>query len=115
PIHLLDDAFVLAREAPRSASRYPGHKALVDALATAPRALIKRFGIAMLDQLAVWTSGLKMPELLDAILANLDDAQFRKPYADEIKKIKAGVEGSKAPPRDPTKLIQGMRSRGKKR
>lgn len=115
PLRLADEAFVLAREAPRSAFRYPGHKALLDALSAAPRALIKRFGKATLDQLVQWTDGLKQPELRDAILANLSDAQFKKPYAEELKKIRAGVEGSKAPPRDPTRLIQGMRSRGKKR
>jgi hypothetical protein len=115
PIRLLDESFHLAADAPRSDSRYPGHKALVEALGYVPKAFIKRFGRAMFDQLAEWAPDVKMPELREAILANLDDSHFKKPFADEIKNVKALVESSKAPPRDPTRIIQGMRSRGKKR
>lgn len=115
PIRLLDAGFQLAANAPRSDARYPGHKALVEVLAYAPKAFAKRFGMPMFDQLATWSTDVKMPELREAILANLDDAQLKKPFANEIRKIKTLVEGSKAPPRDPTKLIAGMRSRGKKR
>jgi hypothetical protein len=114
PIRLLDAAFQLAANAPRSDSRYPGHKSLVEALFFVPKAFAKRFGMPMFDQLAIWAPDVKMPELRDAILANLDDTHLKKPFANEIKKIKSLVEGSKAPPRDPTRLVQGMRSRGKK-
>lgn len=115
PIRLLDEGFHLAANAPRSDARYPGHKALVEVLAYVPKAFAKRFGVALFDELAAFAPHVKMPELREAILANLDDAQLKKPFANEIRKIKALVEGSKAPPRDPTKLIAGMRSRGKKR
>lgn len=114
PIRLLDESFHLAANAPRADARYPGHKALVEALGYVPKAFIKRFGMKMLDKLAAWAPDVKMPELRDAILSSLEDTQFKKAYANEIKKIKALVESSKAPPRDPTKLIAGMRSRGKK-
>lgn len=115
PIRLVDQAFHLAANAPRSDARYPGHKALVEVLAYAPKAFAKRFGMAMFDQMAEWAPTVKMPDLRDAILANLDDSQLKKPFANEIRKIKELVESSKAPPRDPTKIIAGMRSRGKKR
>jgi hypothetical protein len=115
PLRLLDEAFELAANAPRSDARYPGHKALVEVLAYVPKAFAKRFGMAMFDQLAAWAPNVKMPELRDAILANLDDSQLKKPFANEIRKIKSLVESSKAPPRDPSKIIAGMRSRGKKR
>lgn len=115
PIRLLDEGFQLAANAPRSDERYPGHKALVEVLAVAPKAFAKRFGMAMFDQLAGWAPGVKMPELREAILASLDDSQLKKPFANEIRKIKTLVESSKAPPRDPTRIVAGMRSRGKKR
>lgn len=115
PIRLLDEAFQLAANAPRSDARYPGHKALVEVLASTPKAFAKRFGIPMFDRMAAWAPNVKMPELRDAILANCDDSSLKKPFANEIRRIKELVEGSKAPPRDPTKLIAGMRSRGKKR
>lgn len=115
PIAFVDASFGLAVNAPRSASRYPGHKALVETLGKVPNALIKRFGLPMFEHLGLWTKGLEMPELRAAILANLDDPAFKKPYADEIRKVRELVEGSKKPPRDPTKLVAGMRGRAKKR
>ncbi|MBX3234080.1 MAG: hypothetical protein KIT84_06530 [Labilithrix sp.] len=114
PLALLDAAFVLAHDAPRSAVRYPGHKSLVEAIAIAPRAAAKRFGRPVFDLLARWSEGVKIPDLRAAILANLEDAAMKKPFAEEIKKVRALVEGSKAPPRDPTRIVPGMRQRGKK-
>jgi hypothetical protein len=115
PINLLHAAFVLAHDAPRSAQRYPGHKALLEALAVVPKAFAKRFGRPMFDRLRIWAGDVKVPELRAVILANLDDTQLKKPYAPEIGDIRRAVEASKKPPRDPTRLIQGMRGRGKKR
>lgn len=115
PIDLVDAAFVLAHEAPRSAERYPGHKALVEALGVAPKALLKRFGVPMFDQLGIWAKGVKVPELRAMILANVDDTQLKKPFATEIQRLKGLVEGSKKPPRDPSILRHGTRGRGKKR
>lgn len=115
PIGLLHDAFVLAHDAPRSASRYPGHKALVEALGSAPKALARRFGVPMFDRLGVWAAQVKVPELREAILSNLDDPRLKRPFGREIDRIKELVEASKTPPRDPTLLRHGMRGRGKKR
>ena len=68
----------------------------------------------MLDKLLAWAEKSR-PELRDAILANLTDTGLKKPYGDEIEKIKAAVIVSKGPPRDPSRIVQGMRGRGKKR
>lgn len=115
PIHLLHLAFVLAHEAPRSAFRYPGHKALVEALGWTPKAVARRFPQQMFDRYAIWAEYVKVPELREAILKNLDDAQIKKPFRDEIKRVKDLIEVGKGPPRDPTILRHGTRGRGKKR
>jgi hypothetical protein len=115
PINLLHDAFFLAHEAPRSAQRYPGHKALVEALSKVPKEFAKRFGLPMFDRLGIWAEQVKVPEMRDVILANLDDPNLKKRYAEETRYVRKAVEASKKPPRDPTRLIQGMRGRGKKR
>ncbi|HVJ95178.1 MAG TPA: hypothetical protein VM580_35615 [Labilithrix sp.] len=115
PIRLLDAAFVLAQEAPRSAFRYPGHKALVEALGSAPKAVARRFGQQMFEQYAVWAERVKVPELREAILANIADSQMKKSFGDDMKRIKQLVEDSKGPPRDPTIIRHGTRGRGKKR
>lgn len=115
PIRLLHSAFVLAHEAPRSAQRYPGHKALVEALGSVPKAVAKRFAVPMYDQLAAWAEYVRVPEMREVIVANMDDPQMKKPFGDEIKRVKQLVEAGKKPPRDPSRLVHGTRGRGKKR
>lgn len=115
PLELLQAAFVLAHEAPRSAFRYPGHKALVEALGKVPRAVARRFGPSTFELYARWAGYVKIPELRDAILLNLEDSQMKKAFGEDMKRIKALVEQGKKPPRDPTILRHGMRGRGKKR
>ena len=95
-------------------SRYPGRKALVDALAIAPAALATRFGVPVFDHLVTW-SNTEMPELREAIEATLQSGKLASRYAQEIKRVRAALAASLPPPRDPTLAVQGMRSRGKKR
>lgn len=115
PIILLNSAFMLAHEAPRSAFRYPGHKALVEALGSAPKAVARRFSQQMFQRYGMWAEYVKVPELREAILKNIDDTQMKKSFRDDIKHIKELVETSKGPPRDPTIIRHGTRGRGKKR
>jgi hypothetical protein len=110
----LDEAYALAKNAARSASRYPGHKALVDALAIAPAALATRFGVPVFDHLVTW-SNTEMPELRGAIEKTIASGKLTSRYAPDIKRVRAALEASIPPPRDPTLAVQGMRSRGKKR
>lgn len=115
PLDLLEAAFFLAHDAPRSAVRYPGHKALVDALMIAPKALAKRFGTVALERLRSFAERVTIPEMREVILANLTDPNMKKPFADDIQKIRDAVEASKKPPRDPTRIVQGTRGRGRAR
>ncbi|MBX3191992.1 MAG: hypothetical protein KF819_33685 [Labilithrix sp.] len=110
----LDEAYRLARDAPRSASRYPGHKALVDALSLAPGVLATRFGVPVFDRLVAW-SDTEMPELRGAIEANIASKKLAGRYAADIVRVRAALDASVPPPRDPTLIVHGMRSRGKKR
>lgn len=115
PINLLHAAFMLAHDAPRSAFRYPGHKALVEALGTVPRAIARRFSQQMFDRYAIWAERVKVPELREAILQNISDSQMKKAFREEIARIRDLVDASKGPPRDPTIIRHGTRGRGKKR
>lgn len=115
PCQLLEDALTLAHDAPRSASRYPGHKALVETLGQAPKMLARRFQRPVLDRLATFAAGLKMPELRAMVLASIEDAQLKRSLSPEVKRVKDAVEGSKKPPRDPSRIVHGTRGRGRKR
>lgn len=110
----LDEAYALAKNAARSASRYPGWKALLDALAIAPAALAGRFGVPVFDHLAKWAN-TEMPELRAAIETTLTSQKLAARYTPEIKRVRAALAASLPPPRDPTLAVQGMRGRGKKR
>jgi hypothetical protein len=110
----LDEAYFLVRNAPRSASRYPGWKAAIDALAVAPAALATRFGVPVFDHLVTWAN-TEIPELRAAIETNLRTGNLSTRYATEIKRVRAALDAALPPPRDPTLAVQGMRGRGKKR
>jgi hypothetical protein len=110
----LDEAFALARDAPRSAVRWPGWKALADALGTAPGAVAARFGVPVFDLLASWAK-VEMPELREAIEKNLRSKALAGRHGAEIERVRAALGASAPVPRDPTILVQGMRGRGKKR
>ena len=110
----LDEAYALAKNAARSASRYPGFKALVDALGTAPAALATRFGVPVFDHLAVW-SNTEMKELRGAVETAIRSGKLTSRYAQEVKRVQAALDASVPPPRDPTLAVKGMRGRGKKR
>jgi hypothetical protein len=110
----LDEAFELARGANRAAQRYPGFKALVDALATAPGALAARFGVVVFDMLARW-AGSKDPLLRGVVTKNLSDTRLAGRYGDEIARVRAALDASAAPPRNPDHYVGPTRGRGRKR
>lgn len=114
PLARLDEAFILARDAPRAAARWPGRKALVDTLAVAPTPLAARFGVPVFDLLATW-SKTEMPELRAAIEIPLRNGSLQNRFPADIERVRAALSESAPVPRDPTLIRQGMRSRGKKR
>ena len=57
----LDDAFALARDAPRAAARWPGYKALLDALGSVPPLIAPRFGAPVYGMLERWAAEKSPP------------------------------------------------------
>ena len=110
----LDEAYLLAKNAPRSASRYPGFKALVDALSSAPIVFATRFGLPMFDMLCRW-SNTEMKELRGAVEKVIASPKLEGRLSLEAKRVRAALDASVPPPRDPTLAVKGMRGRGKKR
>lgn len=110
----LDEAYLTVKNAARAASRYPGRKALVDALAIAPAPIAARFGVPVFDLLARW-SNTEMPELRGVVETTIKNEKLASRYKDEVVRVRAALDASVPPPRDPTLIRQGMRRRGKKR
>lgn len=110
----MDEAFRLAKDAPRSAARYPGYKALIDALGVGPASVATKYGPPVFEMLARWTK-TDTPELRRAIEQNLASKKLLGRYADEMARVRGALGATTAAPRDPTQIVQGMRGRSKKR
>ena len=96
----LDEAYGLVKDAPRAAARYPGHKALVEALMTAPRQLAVRFGTPLFEVLVRWgqTSDPVLRSIPSAVLA---DAKLAGRFHDDVARLRATLDASLPPPRNP--------------
>jgi len=110
----LDECFTLAREAPRSAERYPGMKALVDALGKAPGIMAVRFGTPVFELMKKWAT-VKEPMLREAIEKNLKGSRVEGRFRDEIRGVFAAIDASAPVRRDPTTYVGKTRGRGKRK
>jgi hypothetical protein len=108
-----EEAFALARNATRAAARYPGHKALVVALSTAPVAAAARFGVPVFDALERWSS-VKDPVLRDAIGTSIADPRLAGRFAPEVARVKKALSESAQKRRDPRTDVGRTRGRGRK-
>jgi hypothetical protein len=110
----MDEAFALATDAPRATQRYPGWKALVDALAIAPGKLAGRFGVAVFDMLVRWST-VKEPALREVIEKNLQDPRLVGRHNPEIERVHAALTAALPPVRNPDHYVGPTRGRGRKR
>ena len=106
----LDDAFTLVREAPRAAVRYPGHKALIDALSVTPAIVALRFGVPIFEMLARWAA-VTDPALRDVVTANVDARKLKGRFSPEVARVHAALTASEAPVRNPDHDVGPTRDR----
>jgi hypothetical protein len=113
-IERLDEAFVLVRDAPRASARYPGFKALLDALVKAPPEAAARFGVPVFDMLARWST-TKDPVLRDLVERAVSSPKLVGRHASEVARVRSGLAATEAPRRDPRTYVGPTRGRGRKR
>jgi hypothetical protein len=113
-IERLDEAFALARDAPRAAARWPGHKALVDAIASAPTPIAARFGMPVFDLLERWAA-TQDPALQEALAATLRSKRLAGRFGTEIDRVRAAVIAHRPAPRNPDHDVGPTRDRSKNR
>ncbi|HEV3190371.1 MAG TPA: hypothetical protein VGY54_07730 [Polyangiaceae bacterium] len=106
----LDDAFALARDAPRAAARYPGRKALVEALECAPGLLAMRLGVPVFDMLVGW-AGVSDPELRGLIEETVRDKRLVSRFGADVARVHAALEASRPPVRNPDHDVGPTRDR----
>mgnify|MGYP002780685527 CR=1 FL=1 len=110
----LDQAFALARGASRSASRYPGYKALLDALAVTPGLVAARFGVPIFDTLEGWTKE-KEPALREVVEKNLRSPRLAGRHAADIERVQRALAASAPVRRDPNTYVGPTRNRSRGR
>jgi hypothetical protein len=110
----LEQAFELARNAERSAERYPGYKALLVALGTCPAVLAARFGPPAFDVL-VRMGDVKEPMIREAIAKNLENKSLTRRFATDVMRVRRALEASEPMARDPRSYVGPTRRRGRRR
>jgi hypothetical protein len=110
----LGAAWELARGADRADERYPGYKALVDALGVTPGVLAARFGAPVFDMMVAWSS-IKEPMLRSAIEKSLGGTKLGKRFASDVARVEAALAASAPTRRDPGTDFGSTRGRGRKR
>jgi hypothetical protein len=110
----LDDAFGLLRDAPRAAARWPGHKALVEALTSAPAAIAARFGVPVFDMLVRW-SAVSDPVLRELAEAPLASRKLAGRFGPELERVRRALAASRPAPRNPDHDVGPTRDRSKTR
>ncbi|MDP9151221.1 MAG: hypothetical protein M3O36_14945, partial [Myxococcota bacterium] len=110
----VDEALVLARDAPRAAARWPGHKALLDALSTSLVPVIVRFGAPMFDVLERW-SAVQDPALREVIAHLLSGPKLAGRFSKEMDHLRRSLQASLPAPRNPDHDVGPTRDRSRKR
>jgi hypothetical protein len=110
----LGDAFALARDAPRAAARWPGYKALVEALGHEPVPLAAQFGVPVFDELARWAA-TRDPTLRETVAEVLRSKKLAGKFAAEIARVRAALEDHRPAPRNPDHDVGRTRDRSRNR
>lgn len=109
----LHEAAELVRDATRSSMRYPGYKALLEALRKAPALLASRHGAVVLEEVHRWTS-LGNVDLREAATSAVRDDKTRTRFGDAVDEIHRSRDAAVPVPRDGKKVELPTRKRGKR-
>jgi hypothetical protein len=110
----LEDAFVLLRDAPRAAARWPGHKALVEALGENLPLVATRFGVPIFDMLTRWTES-KDPLLRELVARAIAAPKLAGRFAPDVDRVRRALDASAPPVRNPDHDVGPTRNRGRTR
>ena len=113
-VERMDEAFVLVRDSPRAAARWPGHKALIAALSRVPGLVASRFGVPVFDMLVRWTA-CKDPALREVVAAALEARNLTGRHGPELERVRAALIATRAPARNPDHDFGPSRDRSKSR
>jgi len=113
-VERLDQAFALARSAPRAAARFPGYKELVAAIGTDPASIAARFGRPVFELLERWAA-VDDPSLRAAVSDLLASSKLAGRFGPDIARVRSALAASLPPPRNPDHYVGPTRRRGRQR
>ncbi|HXX67244.1 MAG TPA: hypothetical protein VEK07_08685 [Polyangiaceae bacterium] len=113
-IRRLDEAFDLARRSPRAAARFPGRKALVEALSRAPVGLAVRFGPPVFEALIRWAA-TDDPELRGVLSGILAEGRLISRFGQDVQRVRRALDATRPPTRNPDHDVGSTRDRSKRR
>ncbi|MGA2449128.1 MAG: hypothetical protein ABTD50_10660 [Polyangiaceae bacterium] len=112
-VERLDQAFELARTAPRAAARYPGHKELVGAVSRDPAALAARFGRPIFALFERWAR-VDLPPLRAAVADLVGSSKLAGRFGQDIERVRRELDASLPPPRNPDHDVGPTRHRSRR-
>ncbi len=110
----LDEGFALARDASRAAWRWPGHKALVEALGTTPAQAAAMLGAPVVDMLERWAH-VGEPALREVVEQAVGSRKLRGRLGAEMERVAKALAASRPAPRNPDHDVGPTRDRSKSR
>lgn len=113
PAERLREAFALLSGAPRAAERYPGFKALADAIDLCGPALALRFGAPIFDVLLAYASN-KEPIVRDLLQRLIRDKKLKGRFSSDLDRVARALAASAPPVRDPRSNVGPTRRRGQR-
>lgn len=110
----LSECFTLLAKAQRSTARFPGFKALLEASQTVPGIFALAHGNVIVDTLIPFAK-TEEPYMRDTLQKFANDLRSSGRMGEEANRVEAALAASKKAPRDPSRIVEGMRGRSKKR
>jgi hypothetical protein len=107
---LVSKALELIDRAPRSATRWPGYKALQGSLERAVVPIALRIGAPLLDVIATFRTN--DPHLRALLVRALDDKRLRSRLGPDRARAEEAISGQNKAPRDPRSMPGPTRKRG---
>jgi len=108
---LLTKALDLAAGAPRAAARYPGYKALLEAIAAAIEPLALKLGPPIFDVAAAFAKN-KDPHLRDLVRTAASAKKLNARFPEEVRRVEQAFGATDKPLRDPRSAPRPSRKRG---
>jgi hypothetical protein len=108
---LLSAALDLAAGAPRAAARYPGYKALLDAIGATIEPLALKLGAAIFDVAAGFAKNGD-PHLRDLVRTAVSAKKLRARFPAEVRRVEEAFVATDKPLRDPRGAPRPSRKRG---